>query len=305
MRFGQIELINLLWLVALLGAFLLVRRKAKYKAMERFADKGLLREIAKSLDKRNEFTKAIVLVAVCIFAVFSLVRPQWGFEWREIKREGLDILVAIDTSRSMLTDDVKPNRLERSKLAVKDLVKKLNGDRIGLIAFAGQGFMVCPLTVDYHGFLLSLNDLSTDTIPLGGTSIASAISESLRSYKDIASKYKALVLITDGEDLEGNVAQLAEQAAKEGVKIFCIGIGTKEGELIRYRNNSGEYEFVKDKDGNFVKSRLNEKMLQEIAVKTSGMYVRASGAQFGLDLIYEERLSKMEKRELKTKMEIL
>jgi len=203
----------------------------------------------------------------------------------------------------MLTEDVKPNRLERSKLAVKDLVKKLQGDRVGLVAFAGSAFLVCPLTVDYSGFLLALDDLNTQTIPSGGTAIASVIQESIKSYDKIPSKYKAIVIITDGENLQGDPIVVAKEAKKNGIKISCIGIGTREGELIRIVNEGGQQEFLKDKEGHFVKSRLNEKLLQEIALTTDGMYIRASGAQFGLDTIYEKRLSKMEKREFKSQMD--
>ncbi len=270
---------------------------------ERFADKKLLGDISGSLFKRNEWVQIILVIFIGIFSVLALMRPQWGFQWQKIKREGLDILVAIDTSKSMLTDDVKPNRLERSKLAVKDLVKKLEGDRIGLIAFAGTGFLVCPLTIDYQGFLLTLDNVNTETIPRGGTSISTAIKEGIRSYKNTKGKNKVMIIITDGEDLEGNVLELAKKAADQGIKIFTIGIGTKEGELIRVPNGQGEYEFVKDKEGNFVKSRLNEKLLQELALTTNGVYVHATGAQFGLEYIYDNYLSKIEKHEIKSTME--
>lgn len=303
MRFANVEMIHLFWAVCGMAVFLFWRRHKKILVREKFVEKKLLPEIAASLESCREVQKIILLILAGGFCVLALMRPQWGFEWQEIKRQGLDILVAIDTSKSMLTDDVKPNRLERSKLAVKDLVKKLHGDRIGLIAFSGSGFLVCPLTVDYNGFLLTLDDVSTDTIPQGGTCLASAVREAIKSYKDAPGKYKAMIIITDGEDLEGGVEKVAKEALGEGVKIFCIGIGTKKGELIRVKNRLGEHEFLKDKSGNFVKSRLNEKLLEEIAIITGGAYIHASGARFGLDLIYDQRLSKMEKHEIETKME--
>ena len=138
---------------------------------------------------------------VFVFSIVALARPQWGFEWHEIKREGLDILIVIDTSKSMLTQDVKPNGLERTKLAVKDLLRRLEGDRIGLIAFAGDAFLVCPFTVDYSGFLLSLNDLDVATVQRGGTNIGRAIDVALKGYGEIKNKYKAMVIITDGDNL--------------------------------------------------------------------------------------------------------
>jgi len=303
MRFASLEMIHLLWLVGLMILFLFMRKKKKDILRENFTDKNLMDTMSASLNKRKETHGIILVIFIGIFSVLALIRPQWGFEWREIKREGMDILVAIDTSKSMLTDDVKPNRLERSKLAVKDLVKKLQGDRIGLIAYAGTGFLVCPLTIDYNGFMLTLDNTDEKTISQGGTSLAAAIKEGIRSYSNAKGKYKAMIIITDGEDLEGNVEELAKEAAQKGIKIYTIGIGTKEGELIRTLNKNGEYVFVKDKNGNFVKSRLNEKILQQIALATDGAYVHASGAQFGLDLIYDKYLSKMEKHEIKSTME--
>ena len=214
----------------------------------------------------------------------------------------MDILIAIDTSRSMLAEDVKPNRLQRSKLAVRDLVKKVQGDRLGLIAFAGSAFLQCPLTVDYGGFLLSLDDLEVGTIPRGGTSVSGAVREAIKSYQGGQKKYKVLVLITDGEDHEGDPVKAVEEAKEAGIKIFAIGIGTREGELIPVTDEEGKRAFLKDREGRVVKSRLDETVLQKVALATGGSYIRATGAEFGLDLIYQEKLAKMEKRELAGKM---
>lgn len=292
----------LFWLIPLLFIFYLWAVRRKEKAKERFARKPLLNELTLSLNIKRQRVKSILLFCAITLSIFSLMRPQWGFHWREVKRKGLDILVAMDTSKSMLAEDVKPNRLERSKLAVRDLVRKLKGDRIGLIAFSGSAFLQCPLTVDYNGFLLSLDSLDTDIIPRGGTSISRAIEEAIKGYEGGQKKYKVLIIITDGEDHEGDPVKAAEEAKREGVKIFCIGIGTKEGELIPVTDEKGRTTFLKDRQGNVVKTRLDEKTLQKIALATGGSYIRASGAEFGLDLIYEKKLSKMEKRELKSKM---
>ncbi len=268
-----------------------------------FAQESLLTELISNYSLKRQMGKNILLAAVFFLSIVALARPQWGFEWQEIKRQGLDIVVAIDTSKSMLTRDVKPNRLERTKLAVQDLVKKLEGDRIGLIAFAGEAFWMCPLTVDYGGFLLSLNDLDINTIPRGGTNIGQAIEEAFKAYDKSSGQYKALIIVTDGDNLEGEPLSVARQAKEKGIKIFTVGIGTREGELIEMENELGQKEFLKDAQGNFVKSRLNEKLLEDIALLGAGAYVRSSGAQFGLDLIYERELSKLEKREIEAKME--
>jgi Ca-activated chloride channel family protein len=303
MRLANPQSVNLLWLFLAFILFYLWAFKRRKRAIESFAQRQLLEELILCLDKRKQKIKISLVSLAVLLCLFSLMRPQWGYHWEEIKRKGLDILIAIDTSKSMLAEDVKPNRLERSKLAVKDLIKKLRGDRIGLIAFSGSAFLQCPLTVDYNGFMLSLDNLSVDIIPRGGTSISNAIKEAIKSYEGGLKKYKVLVLITDGEDHEGNPLEAAEEAREEGIKIFCIGIGTKEGELIPITDERGRRVFLKDRNGNVIKTRLDEATLQKIALNTGGSYVRASGAEFGLDLIYEKKLSKMEKRELKARMQ--
>lgn len=303
MQFAHPQYFYLFIVVVVITIFLFWRRRVKRQRRKAFADKKFFDVLIPGFDKSREIQKIVFIFFVGVFSVLALLRPQWGFEWREIKREGLDILVALDVSKSMLTQDVRPNRLERSKLAVRDLIKKLQGDRIGLIAFAGEGFLACPLTVDYDGFMMTLDDIDERTIPRGGTAIEEAMDEALRSYQDVAGKYKALVIITDGDNLQGDPLAMAKKAKEQGVKIFCVGMGTKEGELIRIINERGEQEFIKDASGNFVKSRLNENLLEQIALLTDGAYVRASGAQFGLDVIYDQRLSRMERRDIKVRKE--
>lgn len=302
MRFAQSYYTFGFWIVLGLALFFIWALRSKKRAMRKFAEDKLLDEIAASVNFKRQTMKSLGIIVVLILSVLALMRPQWGFQWQEVKRKGLDILIAIDVSKSMLATDVKPNRLERSKLAVKDLLKKLKGDRVGLIAFAGSAFLQCPLTVDYDGFLLALNDLSTDTIPRAGTSISSAIKKAIFSYEGGQKKYRVLVIITDGEDHEGNPIKLTQAAKKEGIKIFCIGIGTVEGELIQLIDETGKRIFLKDRQGNVVKSRLNEGVLQKIALTCGGIYVRSSGAEFGLDYIYEEKLTPLEKREIKAQM---
>ncbi len=315
MHFAQPSILYLLWAVVPLAPVLFWMAGRRDAALRRFASDQLLPELTPGLNRKRLFGKNILLVGVFIFSVLALARPQWGFEWQEVKRRGQDILLVVDTSKSMLTADVKPNRLERTKLAIKDLLKKLKGDRVGLIAFAGDAFMVCPLTVDYAGFMLSLNDLDTRTVGRGGTNLSLAIKEAIRASLpeqggDAArDDYKAVILITDGDDLEGDAMAAAREAKDKGIRIYSIGIGTPEGELIQFVNERGETEFLKDSAGNFVKSRLNENLLRQIALATGGVYARSSGAEFGLDFIYEHELSKLpigslweEKRDIEQKM---
>ncbi|UCD16054.1 MAG: VWA domain-containing protein [Candidatus Omnitrophota bacterium] len=302
MRFGNLSALHWLWVIVGVGIFFVWAYKHRRKLLMRFAHQQVLGQISLSFSLKKYRLKAILLVTAIFFLLIALLQPQWGFHWREVKRKGVDILIAVDVSKSMLAQDIKPNRLERSKLAIKDLVKKLKGDRIGLISFAGTSFLQCPLTLDYPGFLFILEDLGVDTIPRGGTSISSALREAIGGYEGGEKKHKVLVLITDGEDHEGNPLKLVEEAEKEGINIFCIGIGTQEGELISIVNDKGKKSFLKDKNGNVVKTRLNQEILQKIALKTGGSYLKATPLNFGLNLIYDKKISKMEKKEFTGKM---
>jgi Ca-activated chloride channel family protein len=288
-------------LLALSAAYLWAMRRRRV-LMERFADRSLISGIAPSASRGRKLFKAVMVVTAACLALFAMARPQWGFEWEEVKRSGLDILIAVDVSKSMLARDVKPNRLERSKFAVKDLMKKLNGDRVGLIAFAGTSFLQCPLTIDYNGFLLSLDDLSIGTIPRGGTSISSAIREAIDDFKGPEKKYKTLVIITDGEELEGDALKAAADAAGQGIKIYCVGVGTKDGELIPNPDSRSQQAYLADREGAVVKTRLNEELLKQIAISTGGSYVRATQADFGLALLYDKSISKLEKHDIESKM---
>ena len=303
MRFANPYILHFLWLMPLLAAGMWAFLSRRRALMSRFIASDLLDEIVCDWSFRRDRLKAIVLIVVFFLSIVAIARPQWGYQWEEVKRKGLDILLLVDTSKSMLTQDVKPNRLERTKLAVKDLIKNLKGDRIGLVAFAGDAFMMCPLTTDYGGFLLSLSDLDSSIIPRGGTNVGKALEEAIRGYDKTPSQFKAIIMVTDGDNLEGDPLAVAKKAKDQGIKIFCVGVGTQEGDLVRYQDEQGQWQFLKDEQGNFVKSRLNESLLQRIAYETGGAYVRSSGAEFGLDYIYQQHLTKIEKREIDDKMQ--
>jgi len=303
MKYGAPYMAVWLWLIAALLLFYRFAKMTREKALKKFASGDVLNEISGSVDHKKRILKIRIIIISGLLIVFSLMRPQWGFKWQEVKRQGLDILIALDTSKSMLAEDVLPNRLDRARLAIKDLIKNLHGDRVGLIVFSGKAFLQCPLTVDYDGFLLSLDDVDVETIPIGGTSLSSAIYTAIGSYEGGKNKHKILIIITDGEDLEGGIDKAIEDAKNDKITIYCVGIGDPEGELIPVTDNTGKKTFLKDADGNVVKTRLMENLLQRMAIETGGIYVRATGAQFGLDLIYDEKLSKLEKQEFESKME--
>ena len=225
------------------------------------------------------------------------MQPRWGFQWEDIKRQGIDIMVAIDVSQSMLAEDIKPSRLERAKRKVYDLCRMLEGDRIGLIAFAGTSFVQCPLTLDYGAFKIFLDYLEPDLIPVPGTAIGQAIRAAINSFSRRERTSKALIIITDGEDHEGNPLEAAQEAKKEGIRIFTIGVGQEGGAPIPMKDGSGG--FKKDERGELVLSRLDEAALQKIALETGGSYVRSVTGDLDLNKIYQEDIrGTIEKKEL-------
>ena len=303
MTFANPQAWHLLWLLPVIAAGLHYFYTRRTKITSRFIQEHLHQELAQGFSKKHYRLKAILMMAAFILVIAALSRPQWGFTIRPVKRHGLDIMVVIDVSKSMLTQDVKPSRLERTKLAIKDLVMKLNGsDHIGLIAFAGDAMLICPFTYDYNGFLLSLDDLSVDSIARGGTNISHAINESIKAYQGMLDSDKAVVLVTDGEDEEGDALQAARKAKEKGIRIFSIGVGTKQGDLVQVTNAEGQTEFLKDAEGNVVKSHLNENLLQQIAYITGGAYIRSGGTEFGLDYLYDKQLVKLKKHDAEEKM---
>jgi Ca-activated chloride channel family protein len=285
-----------------LALFFIWVMKRRGSLMERFAEKKMMEGIAPHSSVVRKVLKMALTGMAFLLCIFALARPQWGFEWQEVKRTGLDILIGIDVSKSMLARDMRPTRLERTKYAVKDLIRKLSGDRVGLIAFAGTSFLQCPLTIDYNGFLLTLDDLNTETIPRPGTSISSAIKDAIDILKGGDKKFKVFVLITDGEELEGDAIKAASEAAQAGIRIYCVGVGTPDGDLIPAVDDRGERGYLADKAGQAVKTRLNEDLLKKIAVATGGSYVRATPSDFGLTLLYDKSISKLEKRDIEAKM---
>jgi len=271
---------------------------AQRAALSQFAAERLLHKLTTSVSaSRRRAKRALFTLGIGLLFV-ALARPQAGFEWQETHRKGLELLFAVDTSKSMLAQDMKPDRLTRAKLGVKDLVAKLKGDGVGLVAFAGNAFLQCPVTLDYDAFRESLDALDTTTIPHGGSDMAAAIRESEAVFKTRTTSEKILVLITDGEDLGGEGITAAEAAAKKGIKIFTVGVGGANGELVPVPNENGGTDFARDENGQFVKSHLDEETLKKIAEATGGMYQPLGTQGEGLTKIYEEGLASFTREDL-------
>ncbi|MFH1243444.1 MAG: VWA domain-containing protein [Pseudomonadota bacterium] len=276
-------------------------QKRSGRALERFAAGHLVEKLTQSVSPGRRMIKRILLIMALASIFLALARPQAGFRWEEVKRKGIDILLAVDTSKSMLANDVKPNRLERSKMGIMDFVSRLEGDRVGLIPFAGTAFLMCPLTLDYDAFKRSLMALDTGIIPEVGTDLAAAISEAEFAFSDRAN-HRILVLVTDGEDLEGGALSAAKEAAAKNMTIYTVGVGTPAGELIPLDHEGKGGAFLKDDKGQMVKSRLDEKMLRQIAETTGGLYEPLGRQAEGLEAIYRQRLSLVPKQELAERM---
>ena len=289
----------LLALVAVLATFLVWAARRRARALGEFVAAALQPTVTPDVDPRRRTLRGWLVVAAAALIVIAIAGPMWGFRWEHVKRQGIDLVVALDTSRSMLATDVKPNRLERAKLAVRDLVDEARGDRLGLVAFAGSAFLQCPLTLDRGAFLESLEAIQVGIIPRGGTALAAAIDTSLDAFEGKQGKNQAIVLITDGESHEGDLDAAISHAKERGVRIFTVGIGTPEGELIPGAAGG----FFKDRQGQVVKSRLDEATLERIAVDTGGVYLRAAGAGLGLSGLYRDHIATLEKRELESTLE--
>jgi len=297
---------QILWLLLVLPASLMIffwwATRARQKLLAQFIQARLLSALTVGISPARRKIRFALLILAVAFLIVALARPQYGFDLQEVEQRGLDIVVAIDTSKSMLTTDIAPNRLERAKLAALELMQRAGTDRMGLVAFAGDAFLECPLTVDNTAFQQCVQALNVNSIPQGGTAIAEAINTALKAFKE-KDHHRVLVLLTDGEDNDNEAGALAaaQNAAKDGLKIFTIGIGTAAGDLIRVTDANGNSDYVRDDQGNVVKSHLNEPLLQQIAGATGGFYLPLRGADT-MDTLYERGLAPLPKSEGAAKM---
>jgi len=272
LTFAEPQWFLALLLVPALGVLYFWSQKRSDTLIAKIVAPRLKEELAGAVSRGVRLFKAILVLAALALIVVTLARPQAGFTEREIKQRGRDILIAVDTSRSMLATDVTPTRLARAKLVAQDLMRLVRGDRIGLIAFAGNSFLQAPLTLDYNAVLTSLEELDTTIIPKGGTNIAAAIREAEEAFGKGEGQTRALVIFTDGEELDTDGITAAKKAAEQGIRIFTVGIGSGEGSLIPIRADGGGSDFVRDAAGKPVQSRLDEARLKEIAAAGGGFY---------------------------------
>ena len=285
--------------LALLLSFMLRRRERRLRLLaDQAALDRLLPERQQAIQRRRLFC---TLAAAALIGI-ALARPQWGATHREVRHEGLETIVVLDTSNSMLAEDFRPNRLQAAKWGIRDLVERLDRDRIGLVAFAGDSFLVSPLTIDYGAFMMALDDVHAGMIGRGGTDIGQALRLAMDSFDHEAESDKVIILVSDGEEHGEPASRLIPELRDLGITVFAIGVGSPDGDLIPITDREGNVNFLRDRDGNVVRSRLDERTLQEIALGTGGIYVRSSGGDFGFERIIDQGIDHLKREQLESRL---
>lgn len=283
-RFGDEKMLFGLLALPLVGLFLYVAARRAQAAASIFGETALMQRLAASVNRHGRTAKRVLILAVLGLAVIAMARPQFGTRVETVRRRGFDVVVAIDVSNSMLSEDIAPNRLEKAKFAVSELIRRLDGDRIGLVAFAGDAFVQSPLTLDYAAALLFLNAMEPDMVSVQGTDLGAAVSKGLEAFEASRNQDKILIVITDGEDHEGTVDDAIERARGQGVRVYTVGLGTPDGVPVPAFDDQGRRAgFLRDENGNVVTSRLDEPTLIRMAERTGGTYYRATPRGSELD----------------------
>ena len=277
--------------------FTLLRRRRA--ALAQLVDPALLGVLAPAWNPARAKSRLVLRVLALALLVLALARPQWGFHWEEVRRKGLDLMVVLDTSRSMLASDIKPTRLQQAKWGVRDLLRNLRGDRVGLVPFAGSSILQCPLTIDYAAFAMTLDDVYSGIIPRGGTALEQALRTALAAFPADGAADRVILLVTDGEDHEGDPLALLPELKEKGIRVYTIGIGTLEGEMVPAGDGQGAY--FKDRQGQIVKTALKEDVLQKLALGTGGTYVRSAPGDTGLERVFNESIANLKRSDQETR----
>lgn len=299
-KFAHNEYLILLVSILLFTALFWLYRLWYRKVGKRFGDKKVISNLMPEASSSKSLFKFILIIVATFFFVIGIIDPQIGSKLENVKREGIDLYLVLDVSNSMLAEDIKPNRLERSKLAISTLVDNLQGDRVGIIIFAGNAYKQLPLTTDYSAAKLFLSAVDTKIVPTQGTAIGEAIDMATLSFGDTEHN-KAIIVITDGENHEDDAIDAATKAYELGINVFTIGMGLPEGAPIPIYNSYGtQTGFKKDKNNTTVITKLNEDMLRQIAAAGGGAYARANNASTGLKRIFED-INAIDKKEIETR----
>lgn len=300
-RFGHSEYLYLLILIPILVIVFIVAYRGRKKALDNFGNWEVIKQLIPDISFSRPVIKFIVYMLILTSIIFALARPQYGSKLQEVKRKGVELIIALDVSNSMLAQDIQPNRLERAKQAISKLVDRLRNDKIGLIVFAGDAYIQLPITTDYSAARLFLNSISPSIVPKQGTAIGSAIDMAMSSFTPESDMNRAIIVITDGENHEDDAVEMAKKANEKGIIVHTLGMGLPKGAPIPVNPDANAKTYRKDRQGNIIISKLDEVMLQKIAVAGDGIYIRATNTKTGLNTLFDE-INKMEKKEIGSKV---
>jgi len=292
MKFANPHMFYLIWLVVIFWGFIVYGNRKRSRVVKCFISSSLINTMIPGYSMGRKWLKGTLLTLSLLFLVLALTGPLAGFRWEEVKEKGVDIMIALDCSRSMLATDIKPTRLEQAKREIVDLLNMMHSDRAGLVAFAGSSILQCPLTLDHSGFTIFLNALNPDFLPMGGTDISGALQTAVNGFESGSNSEKAIIIITDGESTSGDPVAIATEAAKKGVRIFCIGVGQEDGAPVPDSNGG----FKKDDSGKIIMSKVDDEGLRKIAAVGNGLYVKSVAGDMDLDQIYTGEIQKNMKK---------
>lgn len=298
-RFAHPELLYLLIVIPLLIVFYVIMVKRKKQAIAAFGNPELLKPLMPLLSFKRGTWKFVLWLLALLFVIVGVAGPQFGSKLQQVKKKGVELMIALDVSNSMMAEDIKPSRLEKAKMAISRMVEKLSNDKIGLIVFAGDAYVQLPITTDYSSARLFLSGINSDIVPVQGTAIGSAIDLAARSFTPETETSKAIIVITDGENHQDDAVEAARRAHEKGIIIHTIGMGLEQGAPIPEKGRPGQ--FMKDGSGNVVVSKLDEETLRQIAKAGEGLYVRASNTEVGLTQLFDE-VNRMDKTLLEEKV---
>jgi Ca-activated chloride channel family protein len=299
-QFAHIEYLYGLLALPILGLIFLTALYRRKNALKSFGNADLVRGLTPEASLSKPWFKFILMESALMLIIIAMAGPQFGTKLKEIKREGVELVIALDISNSMMAEDIAPNRLENAKRAISKLVDRLHNDKVALVVFAGDAFVQLPMTTDYEAAKMFLSTITPKLINNQGTAIGAAIELGIKAFTPSDEKNKALIIITDGENHEGNAVELATAANDAGIIVHTIGMGLSKGAPIPEYNQYGQKDYRTDNQGNVVISKLDEDMLKKIAVSGGGKYIRANNTKTGLNALFDE-LNQMEKAEMEVK----
>ncbi len=298
-RFAHVELLYLLIVIPLLVVFYVVAVGRKKKAIAEFGNPELLKPLMPLLSFKRGAWKFVMLLVALVFVILGVAGPQFGSKLQQVQKQGVELMVVLDVSNSMMAQDIKPSRLDKAKMAIARMVEKLSNDKVGMIVFAGDAYVQLPITTDYSSAKLFLSNITTDIVPVQGTAIGAAIDLAVKSFTPETETSKAIIIITDGENHQDDAVEAARRAREQGITIHTIGMGLEQGAPIPEKGKPGQ--FMKDGSGNIVVSKLDAETLGEIARAGNGLYIRASNTEVGLSTLLDE-INSMQKSLLEEKV---